>query len=274
MYSHNLLTINIADWDVTLALAEEDSALRRRIAEHYSAFLVPKSTDGLTVHVQIVPGPEYIPFVEGGDWQVQTSENNGRIEFKSHFENGWIERSLNRGELTMRPNGNPENFLRVIYAWKCLEHESLLLHACGVIKDQRGYAFFGHSGSGKTTIARLSLDHTVLSDDMVIIKKCGGAFRICGVPFRGEFVKAPRTNGTAELAGLFTLVKDAQDHVTPLPRTEAVARLSSCVPFVMAQPANARKVMDLCAEIAASVPIRALHFKPEPGFWRVINGIE
>ncbi len=56
----------------------------------------------------------------------------------------------------MRPGGNPENYLRVIYAWRCLEQGALLVHASGVIRRGRGFVFFGPSGSGKTTSARLS----------------------------------------------------------------------------------------------------------------------
>ncbi len=273
-HSQDLLTISVADWPVTLELAAGDSTTRSKIIENYSAFLAPTQSDALVVRIQIVPGPAYIPFVKGGNWQIRTCEDHGRIEFKSHLETGWVDRELNRGELTMRPQGNPENFLRVLYAWKCLEHDAILLHASGVIKHERGYAFFGPSGSGKTTVARLSLEYLVLSDDMVIIKKRGDGFRIYGVPFRGDFVEAPRTNDSADLYGLYTLVKDAEHRLMPLSRTEATARLSACVPFVMAHPANAQKVMDICAKLTESVTVRSLHFRPENGFWKVIDGAE
>lgn len=270
----NRLTINIADWPLTLELPAGDDRTQRKILDHYSAFIVPVQTNAVTVRIQVVPGPTFVPFVEGGSWQIHTLEQNGRIEFQSHLEVGWADRRLGQGELTMRPNGNPENFLRVLYAWKCLEQDALLLHACGVIRNGSGYGFFGPSGSGKSTIAGLSLEHQVLSDDMVIIKRGGAGFQICGVPFRGELLQAPRTNGKSDLRGLYTLVKDEEHRTLPLSRTKAVAQLSACVPFVMAQPANARKVMDICSELSNSVPIQALHFKPEKGFWSVINGAE
>ncbi len=272
-HSPNQLTINIADWPVTLDLAFGDGAIRAKVLEDYSAFLVPPQSDSLALRLTVEPGPLYIPVVPGGDWQIQTTCENGRIDFESHYERGWLDKRQNLGELTMRPEGSPENFLRVLYAWNCLENDALLLHACGVIRNARGHVFFGPSGSGKTTVASLSLDQPVLSDDLVIIKRHGGDYRVYGVPFRGDMVQAPRTNASAELRGLYTLVKDSEHCVMPLSRTEATARLAACVPFVMAQPSNAQRVMDICSDLAANVKTGALHFKPDNGFWKVINGV-
>jgi hypothetical protein len=131
--------------------------------------------------------------------------------------------------------------------------------------------FFGPSGSGKTTTARLSSAHTILSDDLVIIKKVAHQYRVFGVPFRGDLPEAPRTNASAELRGLFAIVKDTRHFLAPLALPEAVARLAQCVPFVMAQPETARRVTDICADLAARVPVRALHFRRDDGFWEIID---
>jgi hypothetical protein len=181
-----------------------------------------------------------------------------------------------RGELTLRPQGDPENFLRVWYAWRCLDEGALLLHASGAVRGGRGYVFFGPSGSGKTTTARLSLEAgcTVLSDDLVILKKQVGVWHACGVPFRGELPEAPRTNLAAPARGIFILVKHPEHGTTPAPFPEALARLAACVPFVMSRPLGAQAVTAICADLAGSVPVRYLRFRRDPGFWRVIDGLE
>jgi hypothetical protein len=244
-----------------------------RIAEHYAEFNVPIQMAEFSIHIQVKPGPEYLPLNVEKTWRIQTTESDGRIEFESFFEKGWADRTTGQGELTLRAQGDPENFLRVLYAWLCLKEHGLLLHACGVISQGRGYVFFGPSGSGKTTTANLSLDRTVLSDDLVIIKKHNGTYRLYGVPFRGDLIEAPRNNASAELRGLFTLVKDTGHFTAPLALQEAIARLASCVPFVMAQPSAARRVSEICIDLASQVRVQALHFSRNSDFWEVIDGL-
>ncbi len=264
------LNIRIADIPVQLHL-DCAEATQSRIAEHYRAFATPDSARAFSIDIREQPGSEYIPFDGSSTWQIRTQAVNGRIDFTSHYESGWADRSAERGELVLRERGDPENYLRVLYAWLCLEQSGLLLHAAGVISENRGYVFFGPSGSGKTTVARLLLDQTVLSDDLVIIKKLGERYWLYGVPFRGDFLEAPRVNASAELSGVFALVKDSEHRVEPLPMPEAIARLAACVPFVMAQATQSARVVDICASLTASVPVRALHFARDAGFWKIVH---
>lgn len=265
------LTISIADWRVSLLLDECDAAAHTQILARYAAFIVPFDPRALAVRVRSEPGEFFIPFEQYRVWQIRTTMQNGVIQFESHAEKGWVDRMAGRGEVTLRPSGNIENYLRVLYAWLALDHSSLLLHACGIIRDGKGYVFFGPSGSGKTTTAKLSAAYTILSDDLVIIKKIGGAYHACGVPFRGDMPEAPRTNAAVPLHGLFTLVKDTEHYLVPLTLTDAVAQLVRCVPFVMAQPENARRVTEICLDLATRVPVRAMHFRRDAGFWGVID---
>jgi hypothetical protein len=268
----NALTIQIADIPVTLELDECTPIARTRIIEHYDAFTVPLQSNALTIHIQSEPGDPFVPLNISPIFYIRTTRHNGRIDFESYFERGWIDRTENRGTLVLRPLGETENFLRVLYAWLCVEQSALLIHAAGIIRNNRGYVFFGPSGNGKTTISRLSMEDTVLSDDLVIVKKQNAAWRVFGVPFRGDFPEAPRTNATAELAGIFALAKDDQHYLVPLSPVEAVARLAACVPFVMAQPNVAHRVIEICSDLVRCVPAQTLHFARDNEFWKVIDG--
>lgn len=260
-----------------LGLSSEKQAL---LQSWYAAFLIDPGSDDLgddlwQIQVQVEAGDLFIPF-QTGLWQVHTYPSDERIEFISHQEKGWFSLPEKRGELTMRPEGNPENFLRVIYSWRCLERDAVLLHASGVIHDGGGYVFFGPSGSGKTTIARLSSQATVLSDDLVILQRRpaeGADFvQVHGVPFRGEMIEAARANASAPLRGLYMLVKDSRHYLADLPRVEAAARLSACIPFVMSAPERAQRALSLCDQITRLASVKALHFARDPGFWKVIDG--
>ncbi len=265
------LNLSIADIPVTLRLNNLDEPMRARLLERYAPFVAAAPSKAISIDVQVEPGPEYIQFESAETWQIKNTVQAGRLEFESYMEKGWVDLTAGYGALTLRPKGDTENFLRVLYARQCLDHGALLLHASGVIRQGKGYVFFGPSGSGKTTISELSLDHTVLSDDLVIVKKCGRTCRVYGVPFRGDLPEAPRTNAEADLRGLFMLVKADEHRLAPVSAPEAVARLAACVPFVMSQPANAGRVAELCADMVASAPVFALHFRREAGFWSVID---
>jgi len=268
----NELTISIADLPITLCLEWLDQAARAKIVTRYSDFIVPAAPAEFTISIRVEPGAEFIPFGIAPSWQIRTSRQDQRIDFESHCEKGWVDYASRRGELVIRPRGSDiENFLRVLYAWLCIEHGSLLLHACGVIRHQRGYVFFGPSGNGKTTTARLSAAYTILSDDLIIIKKNQDKFIVCGTPFRGDLPEAPRTNQSAELVGVFALTKDTRHYLAPLASSEAVARLVQCVPFVMSQPQNALRVTEICIDLANHVPVQMLHFQRDTTFWEIIE---
>jgi hypothetical protein len=269
-----ILNLSIAEIPVTLRFHSLSGPMRARWEERYATFVAPVLSSAFSIDVRVEPGPPYIPLDTSETLRLRTPMRDDLLKFESHFEMGWLDFAAQKGEITLRPQGDVEFFLRAAYAWLCLDQGAFMLHASGVIRQGRGYIFFGPSGSGKTTVARLSLDGTVLSDDAVIIKRHGPMFRVYGVPFRGEFCEAPRSNAAADLHGLFTLAKSAEHRVAHLGVSEAVARLSACAPFVMAHPANARRVAEFCADLAAMVPVRALHFRRDANFWSVIDGLE
>lgn len=266
--------INIAGIPTTLVFDEQDAAINAHVVERYLAFATSSQTNGLTIRLRTEPGPLYIPLDIAPTWQIRTHRVDQYIEFESYYEKGWADLAAGRGELVLRPKGSTENFLRVLYAWRCMEQNLLLLHAAGIISRGRGYVFFGPSGNGKTTVTTLSLDRTILSDDLVILRKQGAEYVLYGVPFRGTMPEAPRTNASVKLAGVFTLVKAPEHCIKPLPAWDAVAKLARCVPFVMTTPANTQRVMEICQDVNATVPVRELHFRRDPEFWRLVDELE
>lgn len=268
------LSLEIAGLPMRLVFYGADAAMQVRWREAYQAFRSPSRINAPLVEAVVEPGEPFLPF-QPPTWRIVTSTRDGRIDILSHLEKGWFDLNAGQGRLTLRPNSNPENYLRVVYAWRCLAHDALLLHASGMIRNGRGYVFFGRSGSGKTTLVRLTSDAIILSDDLVILK-CEDAdgrpaVRVFGVPFRGDLPEAPRANASAPLYGLFSLVKDDHHQLDKMERHEAVGRLASCVPFVMSQPQNAQRVLNLCDEITQRVAVQTLHFRRDPAFWSVLD---
>ena len=218
-----------------------------------------------------MPGTPFIAPQGAREWQIRTRKRAVWVEYVSFLERGWVDREAGVAHLLMRPGGQLENFLRVLFAWECVARGGLLLHASGVIRDGKGYVFFGRSGAGKTTVTRLAGNATVLSDDLVVVGQRGGQGWVYGVPFRGAMAEAPRTNAAAPLCGLFALDKALVHRLEEMAPACAVAQLAACVPFVMGQPATAAAVMEICAGLAAQVPVRTLHFRRDGGFWSLLE---
>ncbi len=164
------------------------------------------------------------------------------------------------------------NFLRVAYALLLVQHGGFLFHSAGMIRHGRGYVFYGHSGSGKSTISGLSRPYaTLLSDDLVAVRRHDGIWQVHGTPFWGELRDHPKTNDRAPLRGLFSLVKDTAVWLEPLPPSQAVADVISSVPVTCKEPGLSTRLMDLCADLVAQVPCYRLHFTRDDSFWRAVD---
>jgi hypothetical protein len=265
--SENVVQLDIAG--ITVALEIADAVKRAAVRERYLEFITTGRDPRAVIRVEISAGAQFIP-MRPGPWIIETSYDRGRLKYRSHCDAGQVEVEGGTGVLEIAPEADVENFLRVLYAHLCLREGGLLLHAAGVVHEGAGFIFFGPSGSGKSTASRLSLDKTILSDDLVIIRIHGDEVRAYGVPFRGDFPEAPRVNMSAALRGLFALVKAPEHAIARIDPPGALARLLACVPFVMIDAAHARRAVEICAQVVERVPVRALRFRPDSGFWKEI----
>ena len=262
--------IDIAKFVVALQCPDVEMAAR--IRRRYHAFLASSpQTAAATILLTVAPGARFVE-IEPGSWVINTATENGIVSFTSYLENGYFDTNNLQGELTLAPEAHVENYLRVVYAHLCLRHNSLLLHAAGVIRQGLGYVFFGPSGAGKTTTSRLAAASAdVLSDDLVILREHEDGYHLYGVPFKGELSDAPRANQTAPLQAIFRLRQDRRHAVESLSRIIATAELAGAAPFVNGAPTLAGQLLAVCNHVAGAVPVQALHFRRDDGFWLVID---
>jgi hypothetical protein len=109
------------------------------------------------------------------------------------------------------------------------------VHACGVHdSDGRGYLFLGHSGAGKSTMARLWQRDggvQILGDDRIILRFIDGRLWMYGTPWPGEpDLAVPMRAGVAQI---FFLGHGSRNEMIPLRQPDAVSRLlaRSFLPF-------------------------------------------
>lgn len=148
--------------------------------------------------------------------------------------------------------------------------DGFLLHACGAIVNGKAFVFPGHSGDGKTTLARMLAAEglELLSDERIAIRKQEGGFMVYGTPWPGEGNVV--SSAAYPLAGVYVLCKAGEHRIRSVPPSTAVAKLlaRSIVPYYF--PEETAGIVRLAHEVATAVPLADLDFSLEPGLLDVL----
>lgn len=139
------------------------------------------------------------------------------------------------------------------------------LHGCGIVApDGGGWIFVGQSGAGKTTLARLLREHAdvrILSDERIVLRVADRGVQMYGTPWHGEGRIAQP--GQAPLRRIFCLRHGPNNTLTPLGRSQAVARLFSvCFPPFYDPEALASTLAAIEGAVQVA-PCAALTFVPD-----------
>ena len=154
--------------------------------------------------------------------------------------------------------------LRHVVSAMCGQGGGFLCHAAGVVHQDRALLFFGVSGSGKSTIARLSGTRAILSDECVAVKKEAGRWLAFGTPF------SQSRDGVNIVAGLGALIKLTQSRTYGLRRMARREALSELLKAVIAcdfSPEHAAESSLSACRAAEELPVYELAFRPEPEVW-------
>jgi hypothetical protein len=185
---------------------------------------------------------------------------------------GYIDPTAGHASLSLRcqqPEVQLDYYLRTVCALLAFEAGGVLFHAAAVLHAGRAYAFFGHSGSGKSTVARLSAPDVVLNDDLVLLMP-GSGWQVHATPFWNQF-QGQNPAPPARLAGLFRLVQDRQLILEQTDTAHTVAEMIASLPVVSADRSRGVQLVLRCQAILEQVPAYRLHFLPDASFWPLIE---
>ena len=169
-----------------------------------------------------------------------------------------------------------ENILRVAIAWLAVSQGGLLMHSASIVKDGRGYLFFGQSGAGKSTLSERSTRGQVVSDDLtLILPDPGGRPEVVGTPFRGTYAGGKPVRGRFPLAAALRLRKAAADEpaaVSELAERRALPDAVANLPFVVDQLGTDPELFERVERVLRSFPIKELRFRKEDdSYWDEIE---
>lgn len=162
-----------------------------------------------------------------------------------------------------------DSLLRIFLSWKLLEHQGFLLHAATVIRDGKAYIFTGRSGAGKSTVATLSPQGSVLTDEISLLRREHGVWRAYGTPFWGEF-KAAGSNSSAPVAGIFRLLQAPENRVVALRPMAVLRALLPNVLFFSIEQESTRRLLEILSRAAAEIAGYNLSFRKNATFWEVL----
>jgi hypothetical protein len=193
-----------------------------------------------------------------------------------------FDKRFTRGEITSLPGGRtgtPRTMLPDPLEYPLGEAmtvsllgqgRGLMVHACGLVDDGRGLLFVGHSGQGKTTLARLLCDDTTpLNDDRIILRMEEGRASMYGTPWHGDHPGVdPRG---APVAGVFFIEHARSNSLTPTSGAAAVAELVSRSFPPLWDASGMDFTLGFAQEVVASTPCFRMGFVPDDGVRELVR---
>ena len=147
-----------------------------------------------------------------------------------------------------------------------------LLHAAGIVLEERAFLLVGQEGAGKSTFARVAREAgaRVIGDDAVVVDGGAGALCLLGSPVRAH--EASRLGpGRWPIAAILHARKGPHPRLDALGRVAVEAAVTANLPFLLSGWGQDARLDALVAYLAESVPHRVLTFAPDPSFVEVLR---
>lgn len=156
-------------------------------------------------------------------------------------------------------------FLMLAFIYSSSFHDTVLIHASCVCRNDCAVAFLGDSGVGKSTHSRLWLEHvagvTLLNDDQPAARLINGEPYLYGTPWSGK--THCYKNERARLNSLFLMKQADKNEVTPLSPFAAFRRLLAFCSMIQEERMTFNCIVKTLIAIAENAPAFQLENRPE-----------
>jgi hypothetical protein len=195
--------------------------------------------------VSIIPGKSKNAIVLDGDQQIRL----GSID-------------INGAKVHLRrlPGHEIGSYFDLVFMYAIrhfLGHKGgLLLHASGLVKDEKAFVFCGPDESGKSTISKMAPPSLIAADDSLAVSKVNGSYRLYTVPWGRRRSK----NVSAPIAKIFFLRKARKLEVKGIARIEAVKEFLANTFFDTSDQQIYARTLETVHNLAEGVSCHELYF--------------
>ncbi|OIP04890.1 MAG: hypothetical protein AUJ97_02115 [Bacteroidetes bacterium CG2_30_32_10] len=150
-------------------------------------------------------------------------------------------------------------------------NDGLMIHAAGIIDNDKGYIFSGMSGVGKTTITKIWNNEKafIINDDRLIISKNIDKYYIYNTPM--NYIDDSKV-GT--LKNIFLLKQSSKNYAKKLNGSQSVAQLMShCIQHNY-DGSIVSGLLTLCSDICHRISVYELGFVPDKSIVQFIRNNE
>jgi hypothetical protein len=154
---------------------------------------------------------------------------------------------------------------QILLARVLADREGCYIHASGVVLDDKGILFVGHSDAGKSTMVMMLQDKAkVLCDDRIVVRRWPNGFKIHGTWSHGD---VPDVSADyAPLKAILFLKQDRVNRLIPIDRKQEISRrLLACLIKPLGTADWWEKMLDLVDQMAREVPCYSLRFTKDGG---------
>ncbi|WP_078432613.1 hypothetical protein [Metabacillus halosaccharovorans] len=224
-----------------------------------------KTSSDLTIYIEDGYG---LPFV---DYDVSVIKTHNEISYKRADYLIKLDHSYKNAYLFIHDELALKHALMNLYS-SFIVHQNwgLLIHSSCAINNGMAHIFTGHSGAGKSTVARLSYPRELLADEATIVKITSNDVVTYDSPFRSEL------NGDCfpspfKLKSIHLLNQSVSNSRERLPRGESLLQLMDKVFYWTESSSEARKIFKLLHSLVNQVPVYDLYFQKNNTFWEMIS---
>ncbi len=154
-------------------------------------------------------------------------------------------------------------------------YRGILLHACCINDNGKGYIFSGFSGAGKSTMAKqwLNADGAkVLNDDRTIVREIRGLFYAYGTPWHGELTVCEPER--VRLRAVFIIRHGSNNNIRTLSLSEAVSGIVARSFSPLWDRKGMHRAVEIIERLVRNTPCYELMFRPDRDVIEYIRSLD
>ncbi|MBW2981812.1 hypothetical protein KY343_02925 [Candidatus Woesearchaeota archaeon] len=263
------LTIKVSDLPIRISCPS--NSFLKKINQYYKGF-IKKMKSKPAFELNIIN--QRILKRRTGYYISKNTSNELKIKFD--ITNDYNELQINKNKskgvyITNKKEITHLNFLLpIIFSIVLNKNAGTELHAASLVKNKKGYLFFGPCYSGKSTISQSFIKKgIILHDDCSLVREVNNKFKIWSVPKNTLLKNICKDNKSAELKACFRIIKSNKNKLVKLSKKDAFKFIKK-TSWRYQNYIDRKKQLKVLSNLVKKVNVYNLYFRKKCDFWNLI----